>query len=86
MAFVAFSKFGSESEVLGGGDDVLAGERHSEAQQIFKFAVSRRTAFPTRHLGLNYWDLENQGYICAQCVKACRLQLQSSSDDQDGRM
>ena len=83
MALVAFSKFNSESEVLGGGEDVMAGERHSEAQQTLKLAVSRRTMFTTRHLGFSFWFWENQGSICAQCIKACRLQLQSSPDDQE---
>lgn len=72
--------------MLGGGGDVLAGDRHSEAQQTLKLAVSRRTTFTTRHLGFNFWDWENQGYICAQFVKACSLQLQNSPGDQDARM
>lgn len=66
---------------------MLAGERHSEAQQTLKLAVSRRTTFTTHHLGFNFWDWETIGKIRAKFVlKACSLQLQSSPDDQDGRM
>lgn len=56
MAFVAFSKFGSEFEVLGRGDDVLAGERHSEAQQ-----TRGESADYVYHgsLTLNFWDWEH---------------------------
>lgn len=65
---------------------MLSSERHCEAQQTLKLVASRRTTFTTRHLGFNFLDSENQGYICAQCVKARSLQLQSSPDDQDARM
>ena len=63
MVFVASSKFGSESEVLGGGDDVLAGARHSEAQQTLKLAVSRRSADYVYHASfrLRILGLKNSG-------------------------